>query len=280
LTANQATAVLRKGAAPERSRSNSQHASRDIVIIATAFNLLFEYSLRGVNHLAEKPLFPIFLIAAYASLFAMEEDLIRRFRLKDYHLVVLAFTYGAVYQCLVSGAAFINPGFLGVDWPRTLFVLLIWWGGIQSVLTFYLANRIRPRDWQAPLLGRKGWSVALAINLGNIGLFQLSGKIPHGEPIGYAAMLVVFVIAALTFSGFLNGEREPEPLRRHRFIDLLLAVTVVVFAVCALFLTGDPTKSGGSEINRLASHIVVAWTIVTVIAATAYRWKMKCPIPV
>ena len=48
------------------------------VLVATGFNLLFEYSMRGINTL--------------------------------------------------------------------LSVVVVWWGGLQSVMTFYVANRIAPRD--------------------------------------------------------------------------------------------------------------------------------------
>ncbi len=264
-----------------KNYAGARHTSRDIVIVATAFNLLFEYSMRGVNHFVERPVFPVFLIAAYASLFAMEEDLIRRFRLKDYHLVALAFTYGMVYQCLVSGTAFQHPTLLGIRWSHSLFVILFWWGGIQSVLTFYLANRIRPRNSQSPPMHRRGWLLALGTNVIVIGLFQVSGKIPHGTPVGYASMLVVFALAAVSFR-WLAGRatRSMEPFRRHVFVDLVAASTVVVFAICSLALTSDPTTIGTSDVNRLATRVVVAWTIVAVLAMLGYRLRTGRAIPV
>lgn len=271
--------IARSTLAAERHAA-SQHTSRDIVIVATAFNLLFEYSLRGVNHLVERPVFPVFLIAIYASLFAMEEDLIRRYRLRDYHLVALAFTYGIVYQCLVSGTAFQHPTFLGIRWSHSLFVILVWWGGVQSVLTFYLANRIRPRNYRSPPMQRKGWLLALAINGIVIGLFQASGKIPHGTPAGYATMLIVAALAAVAFSRLARRVPPAEPFRRRLFIDLTVASTVAVFIMCALVLTRDPTTIGTSDVNRLATRIVVVWTISATVAALGYRLKAGRAIPV
>lgn len=272
---------IARSAIAAESHAGSHHTSRDIVIVATAFNLLFEYSLRGVNHLLERPVFPLFLIAAYASLFAMEEDLIRRYRLRDYHLVALAFTYGMVYQCLVSGTAFQHPTLFGIRWSHSLFVILIWWGGIQSVLTFYLANRIRPRNYDSSPMHRKGWLLALGTNGIVIGLFQASGKIPHGTPAGYATMLIVAAIAAVTFALLARGVAPPrQPFRRHLFIDLIVASTVVVFVICALIFTRDPTTIGTSDVNWLATRIIVVWTILAVAAALGYRLKTGRAIPV
>jgi hypothetical protein len=271
--------IARSTLAAER-HAGSHHTSRDIVIVATAFNLLFEYSLRGVNHLLERPVFPLFLIAAYASLFAMEEDLIRRYRLRDYHLVALAFTYGIVYQCLVSGTAFQHPTLFGIRWSHSLFVILVWWGGVQSVLTFYLANRLRPRNYDSSPMDRKGWLLALGINGIVISLFQASGKIPHGTPVGYATMLIVAALAAVTFARLARRMPLAEPFRRHLFIDLIVASTVVVFVICALVLTRDPTTIGTSDVNRLATRIIVAWTILAVAAALGYRLKTRRAIPI
>lgn len=265
---------------PTSVRSGSRHSSLRIVAVATAFNLLFEYSLRGVNHLAEKPFFVLILAAAYGSLFTMEEDLIRRFRLKDYHLLVLAFTYGMIYQGLVSGTAFENPGPFGVHWSHSLFVLIVWWGCIQSVFTFYVANRLCPRRWDDSALNIRGWALALFVNLLVIGLFQTSGKIPRGQPAGYLMMAVVASTAALFLTLLLKTRaNQLTPFRRHRFLDLIAASTIAMLFLSA-FLTNDPTKYGASDINRTAVHVVVAWTLITALALLAFRLKTGREIPV
>ncbi len=248
-----------------------------IVAVATAFNLLFEYSLRGLNSLPRNPVLPFVLIAIYASLFVMLDDLIRRYRLKPYHLVVLAFGYGIVYQCLVSGAAFVSPGFAGIAWGHTLFTILIWWAPIQSILTFYIANRIAPRDWRAPLLTRGGWAAALAVNLLAIGLFQASGRIPDGTRLGYLTMVVVFVAAALVLRWKLPP-REARNAEEASFsprtsLDVIAAVTVGVFAFCAVLVRGGtlPAPGGSALVNAAAVVLLVPFTIAVAVALYAYR---------
>lgn len=255
--------------------------ARDIAIVATAFNLLFEYSMRGVNHLAERPFFVVVLLGAYFTIFTMEEDLIRRFRLRDYHLVVLAFTYGMVYQCLVSGTAFQRPELLGIRWSHSLFVLLVWWGGIQSVLTFYLATRVCPRQWNEPPMSRRGWVIAAGVNLVVIALFQVSGQIPHGTLAGYAAMAAVALGAGVFFWRLAStGNRPPGAVRPLFALDVLAAATLLVFAVCAVFLTSDPTRIGTSLVNETAVRMVVRWSLVAGVVLVGTRVVSKRSIPV
>lgn len=255
--------------------------ARDIAIVATAFNLLFEYSMRGVNHLVERPTFVLVLVAAYFTIFTMEEDLIRRFRLRDYHLVVLAFTYGMVYQCLVSGTAFQRPELLGIRWSHSLFVLLVWWGGIQSVLTFYLATRVCPRNWEQPPLSRRGWMIAAGVNLVVIGLFQMSGQIPRGTPAGYATMVAVVSAAGVLFWRLASrGARAPRAARPVLALDVLAVATVLAFAVCAIFLTSDPTKLGTSLVNETAVRAVVRWTFVAEAVLIGTRAISRRSLPV
>lgn len=120
-----------------------------LTLVATLFNVLFEYALRGINAFLARPFFIVIMFTAYFTLFTLQDGLIRRYHLRDYHLFILAFTYGMVYQCLFSGVAFQEPTFLGINWGQVLFTLIFWWGTVQSVLTFYIANRVVARDWSA-----------------------------------------------------------------------------------------------------------------------------------
>ncbi|MEM3726573.1 MAG: hypothetical protein QXK98_06920, partial [Candidatus Bathyarchaeia archaeon] len=68
----------------------------NIVLAATGFNLLFEYSMRGINDLNLRPLLPLFLFWVYFPYFALLEDSITKYRLKDYNIVIAGFFFGTV----------------------------------------------------------------------------------------------------------------------------------------------------------------------------------------
>ncbi len=93
-------------------------------------------------------------------------------------------------------------------------------------------------------------------------------------------MLIVAAVAAVTFALLARGMRPVAVFRRHVFIDLIVGSTVVVFVICAVIFTRDPTTIGTSDVNWLATRIIVVWTILAVAAALGYRLKTGRSIPV
>lgn len=151
-----------------------------IVITASLFNLLFEYSLRGLNNLKVQPFLPFILFPIYFSLFTLVEDLIVRWRLRDIQLMLLSFIYGTIYLAFISGILFLPPLYLGINWGALFYINLVWWGALQSILTFYLANLIERRDWNHPRMSMMGWAICLGI---------------QAEPSRYFKVVVLFLKA-------------------------------------------------------------------------------------
>jgi hypothetical protein len=251
------------------------------VLAATGFNLLFEYSLRGVNHLLAQPLLLPVLFTVYFTLFTMLNDLIARFKLRDYHLMVLAFFFGTFYQFFASGAALLPPLFLGVNWNSILFVVVVWWGIVQSIITFYIANRVAPRDWNHRL-SKAGWLIALGLNGLMILVFQRSPAVPKADAQQVAVLVVLMAAAAAVFRLLLpNVKKRAATVEFHwsRTLDALSAITILVFSVCA-FLTFDPTVLTTSQVNATAVWIVTRWTLTLAAAVLIYRLVSKRAIPV
>ncbi len=268
---------------------NTQTAGRGtgnrwaIVLIAVGFNLLFEYALRGINNLRVQPGLPLILFIAYFTYFTMLEDLIVRHRLLDYQLMIASFFFGTVYVCLVAGIAFDKPQAFGLNWSGLLFVNLIWWGPLQAVLTFYLANRLAPRDWNHLRLGGLGWGVMLLLNGLIVVIFQRSGVIPKGTPVGLGTMIVILIVVAVLFRWTLPGASAravSSAFQKGGVMDLLSALTVFIFLVCAVLLTSDPVRSGASNVNNVSLRIVSGWTVLLALVMLGYRLISKRPIPV
>lgn len=253
------------------------------ILIATWFNLLFEYSMRGINNLLVQPLLPIVLVTVYFTLFTMLEDLIVRFRLRDYHLMVAALFFGTAYQFLVSGTAILPPMMLGVNWGHLLFVVVIWWGILQSIMTFYIANRLAPRDWNHRKLSKVGWATALFFNGLMVLLFQLSRAIPRATISQIIIMGIIMTSSALVFRRTLPSENEhasPISFNQSVLLDILSALTMVIFFICAVFLTFDPIKAYTSNVNATSTAIVVRWTTILALIVLVYRFYSKRPISV
>lgn len=63
----------------------------------------------------------------------------------------------------------------------------------------------------------------------------------------------------------------PLEFRRDRVMDYLSVLTVVIFFVCAVFLTFDLTKHAASNVNETSTRIVVGWTTVLALTMLAFQ---------
>ncbi|MHA1299422.1 MAG: hypothetical protein ACTSO9_08320 [Candidatus Helarchaeota archaeon] len=253
-----------------------------LILYCTLFNLLFEYSMRGINDFGRHPLLIIVLFFTYFSLFTILEDLILRYKLRDYHIVLLAFFYGTIYLAFASGFLFAPPLLFGINYFAWFFVNFVWWGIIQGVLTFYIANRITARDWNHPTLGKLGWILTLIINGLTLFIFQLNPLSFEKTLEGIISMCILLCIFGILSYVIINkSENEYETqFEPSKIIDILLIATTVFFAFCSIFLIYDPQVSGGSYSNKLATLLVICWTSILGIILIIHRIVLKKPIPI
>ena len=254
-----------------------------LILAATLFNLLFEYSLRGINALFSDPLQLLTLFVLYFSLFTLVEDLIVRFRLRDYHFPVMAFFYGTLYQFFASGSAFFRPGFLGVDWVTLVLVNIVMWASVQGVLTFYLATRVFPRGPHTPLLSERGWALALIVNLLALALIHTGSHIPAPGMIPSVVLMVILIVTAVLFRWQVKKTEWRSayvPFRKSTILDLLCLFTIVIFFFSALVLVHDPVKPYTALYNATAWIVGMVWAFVVAVILLIYRVMKGDPIPV
>ncbi len=260
-----------------------------IVLYSTLFNFLFEYAVRGFDNTLEIPILLFGIIGIYFTYFILLEDLIVRFRLKDYELFLIAFFYCLIGMVLNSGYIFWEPGpfqpnylIFGVNYLVIIFVCIFWWSEFQTVLTFYFANRISPRDWDQPFLGRKGWILTLFLNALFLSLFFLSGKIVYGRIEGYISMFIMWVVFGIICYIMLKKKDRNEPLKfeSSKILDIIMISTIILSIFNAIFLIKDPVIIGASHVNSLALRITILWSLLLGIFVIFYRILSKKPISV
>lgn len=256
-----------------------------IVLLATIFNLSFEYSLRGPKEFLSRPLQTIFLFGAYFTLYTMLEDLIVRFKLKDYQLALGAMSWGIAFpMTLALGNVFLNPQFLGINWLTLLFVGVLWWGILQAIFTFYFANRLIKRDWDHPRLGKIGWIFCLAYNIVGFGLIRI--KLGSSSPVDLGAYLLIYLIVA----GLLlflwqdlkrNRLEKIKPFEKSKVMDFLVFGSLILFSLVGTFLPAGQEGSAVSltRLNLLALKIIVLWTFFYSFIFFTYKififWLLK-----
>lgn len=96
------------------------------ILIATGFNLLFEYSLRGLNDLAFRPFLPIFLFLVYFPYFTLLEYSIEKYHFRDWQVLVAGFVFGSFAAFFIPGPMFTGNLLLGLNWGSFFFITVIW----------------------------------------------------------------------------------------------------------------------------------------------------------
>ena len=257
-----------------------------LVFYCALFNLLFEYSARGIREFVSRPLFVLALFGIYLSYFAMLEDLIVRLKLTNYQVFLVAFVYGLFPTAFLTGNLFnrdIYGGFMvaGVNTGTVVVIGVLAWGVVQGIITLYLANRLSPRDWDHPRMGRIGWTVAAIYQVAIIVVARSNPRTPRGTPPGYLFAGVLLVVACILLVTSLRSRKaQPQPFQRSKVMDLLAFGSVVVFLILGTLFSFGPTIVTSQPLNLLAVTLENVWVFFCAIAFFAYRLRKGSDVTV
>jgi hypothetical protein len=254
-----------------------------LILAATGFNLLFEYSWRGADSILQEPLLLLALFILYATLFTILEDLVVEFRLRDYHIVIAAFFYGTIYEFFGSGALFYQPGFLDINWMTLFFANLVLWGSLQGVFTFYLANRVAPRAPRSRLIAGREWSLLIFLNFVALWGVRSGGNLPAPDTYQWIALLAILVISAFILYRTIRKKEWRAayiPFRKSMILDLVGIITVIIFVISALFLTNSQFLPYTAIYDITAWRIDFVWVLTVAVILLVYRVLKGESIPV
>jgi len=244
-----------------------------IILSCVLFNLVLEYWVHGILFFLNPT--RIFLVLLYLTYFMMLEDLILRFHLKDYQVWLFAVTFWVFYDAFIAGTIFGTGTFLGIDLFTFVMINLVWWGIIQAVLTMYFANRfIASRDWTDPRMGRLGWILAISYYV----LMFLGGTLfdpnqPKGTLLGNITSAIIVLTGIISFYvsfRITSKESSDETLEKHKILDVLIIITIVLSLILGTFMFGSQT----------AQELSVYWSIVVCIVFVVYRALIRKCVPV
>lgn len=245
------------------------------IVIATAFNLLFEYSVRGFGHLLERPLLPLVLTPLYFAYFVLLEDLVVRWRLRDAHVLVAGVVVGTIIVPLASGACLLPPLTLGVNWGALFFIDLIWWGPLQFVMALYIANRLAPRDWHHARLGPIGWTGFALLFAAALTVIHTAKPVAPPETLqGWITIGILLALGALVFGRLLPGRDSRLPLRVIGTLSVAVAGTILLLGAA---LTALPL-SRATGVGLLDSRTVGALATILcalLLAGILFRWLAR-----
>lgn len=252
-----------------------------IILLATIFNLSFEYSMRGIGGFFKPAFFLLILFGFYFTLFSMLEDLIVRFKLHNYQLVFAAFLYGIFPMAFATGVLFNKPQFLGINWGSLFYIGFLWWGMIQAIFTFYFANRLVRRDWGHPKMGKLGWFLVIGYNAAVFAWMKLvNPNLVPVQPIAYLIFILIALVTILFLWRYLqkNEERKPWQFEPSKVMDFLSFGAFILFVFLGTYFAGgqvrDP-RAGGSHINLTAVKIVHIWTFLSALIFLIHRFLVR-----
>lgn len=244
------------------------------VLICTIFNLLFEYSLRGVGGFGHNPVLVPVLCGVYVAYFSMLDDLIQRWRLHNYELLLIAFCYALLIGVFAAGTIVDKRGPLGLNPGGLLLEGVLWWGILQSLLTFYLAGRLVRRDWSAPAMGLIGWVLALVYTALFLALTARNPLLRHGSATSYATIAALGLAAILGLAFSLRRPRPaPWDFRASRLLDALVAISALLFVVVGSLPVHKLAIGAAAYVNPTAVPIVIVWSFIYSAGYLIYRWQ-------
>ena len=258
-----------------------------IILICAVFNLLFEFSGRGISELIEKPVLFLFLFGIYIAYFAVLEDLIVRFKLSNYQILLVAFLFGIIPEAFLTGNLF-NPeiywggiGFFGVNWVTVIVINIFAWGIMQSIVAMYLANRISPRDWSHPRMGLFGWVLSMVYMIVVVILAQGNQVTPRGDAVGF---IIAGGLALVALSFLLISLKKHKPVipefRILPIMDFFAFGSVALFVVLGTFIAGGVSIVTSRPLNKMAIVVEHLWLFFVGGAFIWYRLRKRSDVVV
>ncbi len=232
------------------------------------FNLVSEFWVHGLTGFMN-PVLTGSLIVLYTTYFLMLEDLVGKYRLRDYHVLIVGAIFGLWHETFTTGSVFDPGNPTGVN-PVVVFISTIfWWGILQSVIGLYFANRFfGVRDWDHKRLGRVGWGLCLVFSLQAA---QTTLRMNGSTVNGYVTSLSLLAIAALTLIRIEKPEIA-KTFQKSSFLDAIVAVHITSSLFIGLFY--------GSIQNPTTTIAFVAWSIVFGVLVVLHRLTSRKNIPV
>jgi hypothetical protein len=215
----------------------------------------------------------IVVFANYFTYLALIEELIGRFKLKDYQVWIVAQLFALIWQLI---------GVSGIYWPPFIFGInvfllavnnIIWWPTIQTVFALYIAHRVTSEvDRSRPLLTRFGIVIFFILFILVTASWRLIAT-PPITPWQFFIMLCLTSVFAVLASAMivLNRRRRAElpAFQPDRVLDGI-AVIMLVFLVFSFFFLTDPEARATHQVNIRA---LIANVIVSPLIFLALLWR-------
>ena len=146
---------------------------------------------------------------------------------------------------------------------------------MQSIVTFYFANRINVRAWGHPRMGKVGWGLCIGYQLLMVVAARSNPYRPRGAPLSYVvALLLMILVAALFVKSLSKKEERSWQFQPSWVMDVCAFGSVILFVILGTFVQG-PQIITSHSLNRTAVVIESVWVVAVGITFLVYTDGIK-----
>nr|KXH77194.1 MAG: hypothetical protein AM324_12910 [Candidatus Thorarchaeota archaeon SMTZ1-83] len=248
--------------------------ARRIILLCTGFNLIAEYSARGIVGFFYQ-LLPVWLFLAYFTFFHMIAHVASVTKGSERAVLFAAISLGLPFIIFSTGTAFATGEIIG--YLTIIFIIMFFmWGLTQTWLPLAAGGYFFGWDISDYRLSDKGWILCIAYLIAFCA-FSFIGAVKgplylYALSVGFILLFAYLTIREIrTFEeGHPIGRRKERPhvdsnyTEQHSFIPLWFIVTAVVGLSVGTII---PLYFG----YAIAFIVMTLWTIVTGTALLLYR---------
>ena len=258
--------------------------ARKIILLCTGFNLIAEYSVRGVAGFFYQ-LLPVWLFLVYFTFFHMILHVASITGGSDRAVLLAAMTLGLPYIFFSTGTAFFTGEIVGYL-LITFTIMFFMWGLTQTWLPLAAGGHIFGWEVSDFRLSIRGWTVCIAYLILFLA-FSFLGAIKGPLYLYAVSFALVLLFAYLTLREIQSGKNDTELVGNTKrvhddsiveegvaFVPLWFIITAAVGLISGTMIPLYFESLGTERLYYPTAFIVMTlWTIVTGIALLLERKK-------
>ena len=255
-----------------------------IILFCVAYNLLFEFSGKGITGFSYTVLWLI-LPFIYISFFAVMVHVADVSSGSERALLGAAATFGVIPATFITGVLFYSPT-LVVFFGLGFVLFILWWGILQTLIPMYMTakyfgfeisnGKLKSRDWYGIIFF---WLIVIVS-------VSLAGVSMQGSLGGYFISLLFFILflfwtrfEIVRVKNCSSGiESSNSPFPTSRLLDFGFWGTIIINLFCGFVITPMyPNPVSPSSNASILVHII--WSIILGLIVVIYKLRSKQPIP-
>ncbi|NVM02363.1 MAG: hypothetical protein HWN67_08500 [Candidatus Helarchaeota archaeon] len=261
------------------------HSKWKMIIFCTFYNLLFEFSMRGISGFLDRFL-AFWLFWVYFAFFNMVIHIAIISYGSERAVLASTATFGIIPATFVTGVVFINPDFTGLNTIILIIVLIVWWGILQTWFPLYMSGKLFGEQILDGKLNKIGWILCL-VYIAVFTLIAFTGA-TKGALHGYIISIIIFSLLFIwTFIEIWKanqvGKKElidnEQNLFDSRLLEFGFYATVIISFISGLILPLFDKPIGDPHIYPKSLWLMSIWSILLMIITLIYKLKEKKTFP-